>query len=74
MSYKERILDYLWSVAPGVATNGQIARALGISSHRKRASAQADTHGVGTSKSVYNGSATPEASSDRRAASIAIRV
>jgi hypothetical protein len=31
MSYKERILDYLWSVAPGGATNGQIARALGIS-------------------------------------------
>lgn len=32
MSYKERILNYLWSVAPGGATNGQIARALGISS------------------------------------------
>ena len=26
MSYKERILDYLWSVAPDGATNGQIAR------------------------------------------------
>lgn len=34
MSYTERILDYLWSVAPGGATNGQIARALGISSHQ----------------------------------------
>ena len=34
MSYKERILDYLWSVAPGGATNGQIARALGISSQQ----------------------------------------
>ncbi|NJO81743.1 MAG: helix-turn-helix transcriptional regulator [Blastochloris sp.] len=34
MGYKERILDYLWSVAPGGATNGQIARALGISSQQ----------------------------------------
>lgn len=34
MSYKERILDYLWSVAPGGATNGQIAHALGISSQQ----------------------------------------
>lgn len=34
MSYKERILDYLWSVAPGGATNGQIARALGINSQQ----------------------------------------
>jgi hypothetical protein len=34
MSYKERILDYLWSVAPDGATNGQIARALGISSQQ----------------------------------------
>jgi hypothetical protein len=34
MSYKERILNYLWSVAPGGATNGQIARALGISSQQ----------------------------------------
>jgi hypothetical protein len=34
MSYKERILDYLWSVAPGGATNGQIARALGITSQQ----------------------------------------
>ena len=34
MSYKERILDYLWSVAPGGATNGQIARSLGINSQQ----------------------------------------
>ena len=34
MSYKERILDYLWSVAPGGATNGQLARALGIPSQQ----------------------------------------
>jgi hypothetical protein len=34
MSYKERILDYLWSVAPSGATNGQIARSLGISSQQ----------------------------------------
>lgn len=34
MSYKERILDYLWSVAPGGATNGQITRALGITSQQ----------------------------------------
>ena len=34
MSYKERILDYLWSVAPDGATNGQIARRLGISSQQ----------------------------------------
>lgn len=32
MRSKERILDSLWSVAPGGATNGQITRALGISS------------------------------------------
>ncbi len=34
MNYKERILDYLWSVAPDGATNGQIARALGITSQQ----------------------------------------
>lgn len=34
MSHKERILDYLWSVAPGGATNSQIARALGITSQQ----------------------------------------
>ncbi len=34
MSYKERILDYLWVIAPRGATNGQIARALGISSQQ----------------------------------------
>lgn len=34
MSYKERILEYLWSVAPEGAMNGQIARALGISSQQ----------------------------------------
>jgi len=34
MSYKERILDYLWAIAPGGATNSQIARALGISSQQ----------------------------------------
>lgn len=34
MSYKERILDYPWLVAPDGATNGQIARALGITSQQ----------------------------------------
>ena len=34
MSYKERILDYLWSVAPSGATNGQIAPSFGISSQQ----------------------------------------
>jgi hypothetical protein len=34
MSYKKRILDYLWSVAPDGATNGQIAGALGIMSQQ----------------------------------------
>jgi hypothetical protein len=34
MSYKERILNYLWSVAPAGATSGQIARALGITSQQ----------------------------------------
>jgi hypothetical protein len=34
MGYKERILDYLWSVAPDGAINGQIARALGINSQQ----------------------------------------
>jgi hypothetical protein len=34
MSYKQRILDYLWSVARDGATNGQIARALGITSQQ----------------------------------------
>jgi DNA-binding transcriptional ArsR family regulator len=33
MPYKA-ILDYLWSLAPGGATNGQIARALGIKSQQ----------------------------------------
>ena len=34
MTYKARILDYLWSVAPSGATNGQIAHALGIKSQQ----------------------------------------
>jgi len=32
---KERILDYLWSVAPDYATNSQIREATGISSHQQ---------------------------------------
>jgi hypothetical protein len=34
MTYAERILNYLWSVAPKGATNGEIARALGIASQQ----------------------------------------
>lgn len=34
MTYAQRILDYLWSVAPRGATNGEIARRLGIASHQ----------------------------------------
>jgi hypothetical protein len=34
MTYANRILDYLWSVAPEGATNSQIARALGLNSHQ----------------------------------------
>jgi hypothetical protein len=32
---KERILDYLWSIAPGQATNSQIRAATGIKSHQQ---------------------------------------
>jgi hypothetical protein len=32
---KERILDYLWTIAPEVATNGQIRAATGIKSHQQ---------------------------------------
>jgi hypothetical protein len=34
-THKERILDYLWSISPGWATNGQIRDATGISSHQQ---------------------------------------
>jgi hypothetical protein len=34
MTYAQRILDYLWSVAPVGASNGQIAQRLGIESHQ----------------------------------------
>jgi hypothetical protein len=33
--YEERILDYLWSISPNWATNGQIREATGISSHQQ---------------------------------------
>jgi hypothetical protein len=32
---KERILDYLWSISPDCATNGQIREKTGISSHQQ---------------------------------------
>ncbi len=32
---KERILDYLWSISPDYATNGQIREATGIGSHQQ---------------------------------------
>lgn len=32
---KERILDYLWSIAPDYATNSQIRKATGIKSHQQ---------------------------------------
>jgi hypothetical protein len=32
---KERVLDYLWSIAPEEATNGQIRQAVSISSHQQ---------------------------------------
>ena len=32
---KERILDYLWSIAPDVATNSQIRAATGVKSHQQ---------------------------------------
>ncbi len=32
---KERILDYLWSIAPDYATNGEIREATGIRSHQQ---------------------------------------
>jgi len=32
---KERILDYLWSISPDWATNGQIREATGINSHQQ---------------------------------------
>jgi hypothetical protein len=34
VTYAERVLDYLWSVLPGGATNSQIARQLDIRSHQ----------------------------------------
>lgn len=34
MTQAERALDYLWSVAPNGATNGELARRLGIRSHQ----------------------------------------
>jgi hypothetical protein len=34
MTYAERILDYLWAIAPDGATNGQLARHLGIRSQQ----------------------------------------
>jgi hypothetical protein len=32
---RERILDYLWSIAPDWATNSQIREATGIGSHQQ---------------------------------------
>lgn len=34
MTYAERIVDFLWAIAPGGATNGEIARRLGIASQQ----------------------------------------
>jgi hypothetical protein len=34
MTQAERVLDYVWSVAPNGATNGELARRLGIRSHQ----------------------------------------
>src|SRR5216683_3611430 len=34
MTYAERIVDYVWSVAPEGATNGELARHLGIRSQQ----------------------------------------
>jgi hypothetical protein len=34
-THRERILDYLWSIAPDYATNRQIQKATGISSHQQ---------------------------------------
>jgi hypothetical protein len=34
MTQAERVLDYLWSVASNGATNGELARRLGIPSHQ----------------------------------------
>jgi hypothetical protein len=34
-THKERILDYLWSISPDCATNGQIREKTGISSHQQ---------------------------------------
>jgi hypothetical protein len=34
MAQAEHVLDYLWSVAPNGATNGELARRLGIRSHQ----------------------------------------
>ena len=33
MTQAARVVDYLWSVAPNGATNGELARRLGIRSH-----------------------------------------
>src|SRR5260370_34375976 len=34
VSQAERVLDYLWSIAPNGATNGELARSLEIRSHQ----------------------------------------
>jgi len=34
MTQAERVLDYLWSVAPNGATNAELTRRLGIRSHQ----------------------------------------
>jgi DNA-binding IclR family transcriptional regulator len=34
MTQAQRVLDYLWSIAPGGATNRELAMKLGISSHQ----------------------------------------
>ena len=34
MTQAERVLDYLWSIAPNGATNGELARSLGIRSQQ----------------------------------------
>ncbi len=34
-THRERILDYLWSISPDYATNGQIREATGIGSHQQ---------------------------------------
>ena len=34
MTQAESVLDYLWSLAPNGATNGELTRRLGIPSHQ----------------------------------------